>query len=335
MIISAANVTNLTLMRGVRRERELVVRAALGAGVARLRRLLLVENLVLTFTGAILGVMIAIGGVRLLISLAARYSPRANAIRLDLVVLCFTLALSVVLALLLSFAASLPKEGAFASSIAAGARRISGGLRRQLLQRGLVVAQIAVSVVLLAGAGLLTRTMIQLSNVDTGLRTEEVLTMQVQLLTTAQMIAGGDADAKERYDRMRRETRALPGVIEVGIGSPMPLRSTQVRFDVKAEGKSLAVGEAMPHAEFRTASPEYFRAAGIPLLRGRPFYATDRKGSGRVVIINETLAKKFFPNENPIGQRIAWTGDVLRFTPISGDWRTIVGVAGDTQWCSG
>ena len=105
LIISAANVVNLTLMRGVRREHELVVRAALGAGVSRLRRLLLVENLVLTLMGAILGVIIAIGGVRLLISLAERYSPRANEIRLDRVVLGFTLALSVALALLLSFVA--------------------------------------------------------------------------------------------------------------------------------------------------------------------------------------------------------------------------------------
>jgi predicted permease len=231
MIISAANVVNLTLMRGVRREHELVVRAALGAGVARLRRLLLVENLVLTFIGGIFGVIIALGGVRLLMSLAERYSPRANEIRLDGVVLGFALALSVGLALLLSFLATLPKEGSFASWISAGARRISGSLRKQRLQRSLVVAQIAVSVILLAGAGLLTRTMVQLSNVSTGLQTEEVLTMEVTLLTPAQLLRGGDAEAKERYDRMKREVAALPGVTAVGIGSPMPLRSSSVRFD--------------------------------------------------------------------------------------------------------
>jgi hypothetical protein len=216
MIISAANVVNLTLMRGVRREHELVVRAALGAGVARLRRLLLVENLILTFIGGVFGVVIAIGGVRLLMSLAERYSPRANEIRLDGVVLGFALALSVALAMLLSFLATLPKEGSFASWISAGARRISGSLRKQRLQRSLVVAQIAVSVVLLAGAGLLTRTMIQLSNVSTGLKTEEVLTMEITLLTPAQLLAGRDAEAKERYDRMKRDVAALPGVIDVG-----------------------------------------------------------------------------------------------------------------------
>ena len=332
MIIAAANVVNLTLMRGVRREHELVVRAALGAGVARLRRLLLVENLLLTFMGAIVGVVIAMGGVKLLISLAERYSPRANEIRLDAMVLGFTLLLSVTLALLLSFVASLPREGTFAAWISAGGRRMSGSLRKQRLQRGLVVAQIAVSVVLLAGAGLLTRTMMQLSEVRTGLQAEDVLTMQVPLLALAGAFEpGADAAAKERYDRIRREVRALPGVIEVGLGSTMPLRNAVIQLDVKAEGKALATGEAMPHADYRTASPEYFRASGIPLLKGRPFFATDRDSSGRVVIINQMLAHMFFPDEDPLGKRIAWTGDVLRFTPFSGDWRTIVGVVGSTQ----
>ena len=165
MIISCANVANLTLMRGVRREQELVVRAALGAGVARLRRLLLVENLVLALTGAALGLIIALGGVRLLVSLAERYSPRANEIRLDGMVLGFTLLLTLAVALLLSFVASLPKEGALASAVAAGVHRVSGSLKKQRLQRGLVVAQIAVSVMLLTGAGLLTRTMLQLSEI--------------------------------------------------------------------------------------------------------------------------------------------------------------------------
>ncbi len=210
MIISAANVANLTLMRGVQREHELVVRAALGAGVARLRRLLLVENLVLTLVGAGLGVVLAIGGVRLLTSLAERYSPRASEIRLDGVVLGFTPALAVALALLLSFLASLPKEGTFASWIAAGMRRISGSLKKQRLQRGLVVAQIAVSVVLLAGAGLLTRTMIQLSNVSTGLRTEEVLTMEVPLIAPATATDADDVEAKQRYERMRARTAGAP-----------------------------------------------------------------------------------------------------------------------------
>jgi predicted permease len=343
LIISAANVVNLTLMRGVRRESELVVRAALGAGVARLRRLLLVENLMLTLMGAILGVLIALGGVRLLISLAARYSPRANEISLDYVVFGFALALSVVLALLLSYAAYVPREGTLASIVNAGFRRMAGSLTRQRLQRTLVVAQIAVSVVLLAGAGLLTRTMIQLSEVSTGLKTEQVLTIQVPLLkfgapegvtdnaTWFRSILQADMANKGRYDQMAREIRALPGVIDVGVGSTVPLKGGNLDFEVKAEGKSLAVGEAVPRASLRTADPTYFRAAGIPLVSGREFEATDRPGGARVVVVNKALADKLFPNESPIGKRMALTGEVLKFTPLSGDWQTVVGVVGNTQ----
>jgi predicted permease len=335
MIISTANVVNLTLMRGVRREQELVVRAALGAGVLRLRRLLLVENLVLAALGAATGVLMAIGGVSLLTLFAARFSPRASEIHLDTVVLAFTLVLTVSVALLLSFVASLPKEGTFASWISAGARR-TGGLNKQRLQRGLVVAQIAVSVVLLAGAGLLTRTMMRLSEVDTGLKTEQVLSMQVQLLPIAKIASGtdvraADAAAKQGYERMKQQALAIPGVVAVGVGSLMPLEASEIQLDVKVEGRSLGVGEAMPRADYRTADPDYFRAAGIPLVRGRYFEQTDRAGAGWVVIINQTLAHRLFPEEDPIGKRIAWTGDVLRFTPISGDWRTVVGVVGNTQ----
>ena len=332
MIIAAANVANLTLMRGVRRQPELVARAALGAGPGRLRRLLLAENLLLTVAGGVLGVLVAVAGVGLLISLVDRYSARASEIRLDGVALGFTFLVSLALAGILSFVGALPKEGAFAALISSGGRRVSGSVSRQRLQRGLVVAQVAVSVVLLAGAGLLTRTMMRLSDVHTGLRTEEVLTMSVPLLELAQVfVPGADANAKDRYARILEDIRTLPGVIDVGLGSPGPLRRAGFALEVKAEGKALAVGEAMPRAEMRTANPEYFSAAGIPLLAGRPFAATDAQGSARVVIINRTLADRLFPGEDPVGKRIAWTGDVLRFAPVNGDWRTVVGVAGNTQ----
>jgi predicted permease len=343
LIISAANVVNLTLMRGVRRESELVVRAALGAGVARLRRLLLVENLLLTLMGAILGVGIALGGVRLLASLVARYSVRASEISVDYVVLGFALTLAVTLALLLSYAAFIPREGTLASIVNAGLRRMAGSLTRQRVQRTLVVAQIAVSVVLLAGAGLLTRTMVQLSEVNTGLKTEQVLTVQVPLLKFSspdgatdnaslfRAIMAADVGNKAHYDEMAHEIRALPGVVDVGLGSTTPLHGAEAGFEVKAEGKALAVGEAVPRASFRTADPEYFRAAGIPVLSGRQFQATDRPGAGRVVIINRALADKLFANENPIGKHVALTGELLKFTPLSGDWRTVVGVVGNTQ----
>jgi putative ABC transport system permease protein len=333
LVIVAANVANLTLMRGVRREHELVTRAALGAGVARLRRLLLAENLVLSSVSGVLGVLLALGGVRLLIALAARYSPRANEIQVDAQVLGFALALSVLLALLLSFAAALPREGAFVASMAAGGQRMSASTSRQRLQRGLVVAQVAISVVLLAGAGLLTRTMILLGGVSTGLVTENVLTIPVPLIAPNRALSdpGADAAVKLTYERMRDEIRALPGVAEVGLGSTMPLMRSQMVLDYKAEGEAPAPGEPTPEGEFRTASPQYFHAAGIPLLKGRAFSVTDAPGAGRVVIVNQTFVDRYFQREDPIGRRIAMTGDVLKVTPFSGDWRTIVGVVGNTQ----
>jgi predicted permease len=281
--------------------------------------------------GAVLGLGIALGGLELLVSLVARYSPRANEIRLDGAVLGFTLGLSLAIALLLSYAASLPREDSGAW-VSAGPGRLTGNRRKQRLQRGLVVAQIAVSVVLLAGAGLLTRTMIELSAVNTGLRTEEVLTIPVPLRDAAVATdPTADAAAKDRFRRMADEIRSLPGVVDVGIGSSMPLTSSIFTLDVKVEGKPLSSGEAVPRAEGRMADPQYFRAAGIPLLRGREFTRADRYGSARVVIINQALADILFPGESPLDRSIAWTGDVLRFSPFNGDWRTIVGVVGNTQ----
>ena len=338
LIISAANVANLTLMRGVRREQELVVRAALGAGVGRLRRLLLVENLVLAVMGAVVGIAIAVNSVSLLTSLAARYSTRANEIRLDGVVLSFALGLSVAVALLLSFLASLPKEGSFASKIV-GASRMSGSLRKQRLQRGLVVVQVAVSVMLLAGAGLLTRTMLRLSEVDTGLESEEVLTMNVNLLTRAERLSNPAAvdAARARYDRMIQQLGALPGVVDVGRGSA-PLQYSELVREVIAEGRTVATGEAMPRGELRFADPNYFDAVGIPLLQGQSFSARDGDGLGNVfagrgsngmsVIINRTLADMLFRGSDPIGKRIAWT-DGIR--PVFGEWSTVIGVVGNTQ----
>jgi putative ABC transport system permease protein len=327
LIIACANVANLTLMRGVRREHELVVRAALGAGAARLRRLLLAENLVLTILGGALGLLVAFAGVGMLISFAERYSPRANEIRVDGVVLAFTLTLALVVAVMLSYAPKLAKDSALGTWLSGGGKRATGNLRRQRLQRGLVVAQIAVSVVLLTGAGLLTRTMLQLSEVDTGLAPENVLTMEVPPSSYGQ----DNAVTVARYEEMRNQISALPGVKDVALGSVIPLRAAGFVLEVKAEGRAMAPNEPMPRAENRTASPEYFRTAGIPILKGKEFSTTDRAGSPLVVILNKTLADRLFPNQDPIGRRVAWTGEVLKFIPVSGDWRTVIGVVGDTK----
>jgi len=140
-----------------------------------------------------------------------------------------------------------------------------------------------------------------------------------------------DTEVLSYYETMRDRIASLPGVREVGVGSTLPLTGTSFALEVKAESRAVNPDEPTPRAEFRTATPEFFRAAGIPLLRGREFQSTDRDGNEEVVILNETLAKRLFPDQDPIGRRVAWTGEVLKFIPITGDWRTVVGVVGDTK----
>ncbi|MEP6590650.1 MAG: ABC transporter permease [Gemmatimonadota bacterium] len=327
LVIACANVTNLTLMRAVRREHELVVRSALGAGTGQLRRLLLVENLLLAAGGGALGLGLAFGGVGMLSTFAARYSPRADEIRIDGMVLGFTLLLVLLVAVLLSYAPRLTSEHELGAALTAGGRRATSGSRRQRLQQGLVVAQIAVSVVLLTGAGLLTRTMQRLADVDTGLTSDKLLTVEVP-----RDFGGGDnAVAVAQYERMRQELAAIPGVEQVGLGSTIPLRAAGILLDVKAEGRAVAPGEPAPQAEYRTAAPDYFAAAGIPIRAGRPFAATDDANAAKVVILNKTLADLLFPGQDPLGRHVAWTGEVLKFIGISDAWRTVVGVSGNTK----
>jgi len=316
-------------MRGVRREQELIIRTSLGARTSTLRKLLLVENLVLALAGGALGLVLAYGGVGMLRTLAERYSPRANEITLDALVLGFALLLSVAVAVLLAFAPRVSHDVSLSAQMAGAGKSTASG-RRQRLQRSLVVAQIAVSVVLLTGAGLLTRTMMRLADVPDGLDpSQEVLTMPI---TTDFDPKKGDVTRID-FEAIRDHISAMPGVSEVGIGSTMPLHNSGVQLDIKAEGHALAPNEPQPRADWRTASPEYFKAAGIPLIKGRYFAETDRVGAAGVVILNKTAADRLFPNEDPIGRRVAWTGEVLKFLPIPGigDWRMVVGVVGDTK----
>jgi putative ABC transport system permease protein len=327
LLIACANVANLTLMRGIRRERELLVRAALGSGTWRLRRLLLLENLTLALVGGALGVAVAFAGLELLVGFARQLTPRADEIRVDALVLLVSLATAVGAAIVLSFVPRIGSGAALSTPLVAGGRRTTMGRGGQRLQHSLVVAQLAVCVVLLAAAGLLVRTLTNLNAVETGLETSNVLTMEVPIET--QTIPS--AEKLVMYERMRDRIAELPGVGVAAIGSNVPLRGTPFMLEVKAEGRPVTPGEATPRGVYKTADPRYFEAAGIPLLKGRAFATTDRRETARVVVLNKTLADRLFPNQDPIGRRIAWTGEVLKFIPVSGDWRTVVGVVGDTR----
>jgi len=333
LIIACANVANLTLMRGVMREREMLVRAALGAGRGRLRRLLLAENLTLSLIGAGIGVIVALAGLRLLVAFAAQFSPRAEEIRLDGVVLAVSLITSLAAAAALSFVPRIGGHRALAESLAptAGGRRMTLGRGRQRFQQSLVVAQIVVCMILLTGAGLLGRTLMNLLAVETGVRTDHVLTVELPL--------GGDLikeirkqpENLARYERIRDRVAALPGVQIAAIGAAPPLKNTIFDMDVKAENRPIEPGKLTPHMYVRSVDPGYFTATGIPLIAGRPFATTDRAGSEKVVILNRSAARKLFGEDNPIGQRVAFTGAVLKFSPFTDAWRTVVAVAGDTR----
>ena len=328
LVIGCANVANLTLMRTVRREQELNVRAALGAGAARLRRLLLIENLALSLAGAVLGIVLAVAGVRLLATIAARVTPRASEIRVDSAVLAFSLLLAIGVAMLLAFVPGVSRHTDLGAGLSSGNARSSGGVKRRRMQRTLVVIQVAVTVILLTGTGLLVRSMRRLAAVDPGLDARDVLTMEVPRDFTS---PEDNSAVRARYESMQRELSTLPGMQVVGLGSTMPLRTAEVVLEVKGEGRALAPNEAVPRAEYRSADPGYFRASGIGLRAGRDFAATDGPEAAKVVIVNQALADHLFPGVDAVGRRIAWTGDVLRFTGISGEWRTIVGVVNNTK----
>jgi len=326
LLIALASVANLVLTRSIKRERELVVRAALGAGSGRLRRLLLIESVLLAASGSALGFFVALAGTNVLTSFAARFTPRATEIALDGTVLAFTIGIAALVAVALAWAPSLPGANN-ASSLAAAGTRTTAGRKYRRMQSGLVVTQVALSVTLLTGAGLLVRTLLNLYDLDVGADVEGVLTVEVPLAGTGR----SSPEVRLAYEQMRSQMAGLPGVAEAGVGSVVPLRDNEFQLEIKAEGIPLDPDEPAPMAEYRTATPEYFRAAGIPVLAGREFESTDVRDAALVVILNQALVDRLFEGQDPLGQRVAWTGDVLNFIPVSGDWRTVVGVVGNTR----
>lgn len=331
LLIACANVANLTLVRGVGREREMLVRAALGAGSVRLRRLLIVENLALALIGGTLGVLVAFAGLEMLVAFAAQLSPRAAEIRIDGVVLAVGLMTSIVAAIALSFVPRIGGDRALAAPLTPAGRRTTIGRGRHRVQQSLVIAQLAVCMVLLTGAGLLVRTLTKLESVQTGLQVDHVLTLNLPFDGPIESIMNDQPGKLATFERMRDRVAALPGVETAALGSDAPLRGGMVVMEVKAEGRVRDPNQPTPRAMFRSVDPDYFLAAGIPLIKGRVFAPTDRREAARVVMLNVSLARQLFGDEDPVGQRVAWTGELLKFTPFSGDWRTVVGVVGDTR----
>ena len=326
-VIACSNVANLILARSVRREGELAIRAALGASAAALRRTLLAESLVLCGAGAILALLIARPMVGVLSRYAARFSVRALDVTVDSTMLWVGAGLALVAAVLLAFVPKLPTaDGANAVSLAAGGTRITTGTNRRL--RLFAVTQIAASFVLLAGAGMLLTTLVALQRTRTGFVTENVLAVNVPVVDFTRK----PEEIVGLYRETVRRVAALPGVQMVAVGSTVPWRDGgffAAQFSV--EGYNKATGEDDPRARFRTVTPNYFATLGVPIVAGRDFNESDRRGAERVVIVSQSLAERMFPGQDAVNRRFQWTDPVIKFIDVSGDMRRIVGVAADVD----
>jgi predicted permease len=328
-VIACSNVANLILARTVRREGELAVRAALGASAGALRRTLLAETLLLGVAGAAVGVLSARPMVAILARYASRFSVRALDLTVDFSMLWVGAGLAVVAALLLAFVPRLPSAGAPRGlGLSSGGTRITGSTNRRL--RVFAITQIAACFVLLAGAGMLLKTLLALQAVETGYDTRHVLALNVP----ANAYGKTPDQIVDFYKEAIRKITALPGVDRVAMGVFVPWRdagSFGPGFEFTVEGRVPAPGEEDPYGRMRTISPGFFAALGIPIIAGRDFNEADRRDSEKVVIVSQSLAQRMFPNQDAVNHHLMWTDPVLKFADISTVPRRIVGVVADVD----
>ena len=328
-VIACSNVANLILARTVRREGELAVRAALGAGDGALRRTLLSESLLLGVAGAAVGVLSARPMAAILARYASRFSVRALDLTVDSSMLWVAALLAVVAALLLAFVPRLPSPGAAGGlGLASGGLRITGSTNRRL--RVFAITQVAACFVLLAGAGMLLKTLLTLQAIETGFDTRHVLALNVP----ASAYGKTPDQIVDFYKEAIRRITELPGVDRVAMGVVVPWRDAAEfgpGFEFTVEGRVRAPGEEDPHGRLRTISPGFFAALGIPIVAGRDFNATDRRDSEKVVIVSQSLAQRMFPNQDALNHHLMWTDPVMKFIDISTGPRRIVGVVADVD----
>jgi putative ABC transport system permease protein len=328
-VIACSNVANLILARTVRREGELAIRAALGAGAGALRRTLLAESLLLCGAGAALGVSSARPMVAVLARYASRFSVRALDLKVDASLLWVGAVLAVVASVLLAFVPRLPSaDGSRGFGLSSGGVRITGSTNRRL--RIFAVTQIAASFVLLAGAAMLLQTLLALQAAQSGFDTHRVLAIDVPVMSQGRT---PDQVLAFYKDAMRR-IAALPGVDRVAVGTTVPWRDAGnfgPGFEFSADGHVRAPGEEDPRARFRTVSPGFFAALGVPILAGRDFTEADRRGGEPVVIVSQSVAERMFPHQDAVNRHVMWTDPIMKFIDVSPAPRRIVGVAADVD----
>jgi putative ABC transport system permease protein len=326
-IIACSNVANLILARSVRREGELAIRAALGATAGALRRTLLAESLILCVAGATLGIISARPLLAVLARYASRFSVRALDLTVDFSMLWVGAGLAVISAVLLAFVPRLPSANASqGSNLASGSVRITGGTGRRL--RIFAVTQIAASFILLAGASMLLKTLLAIQAAHTGLDTRHVLAINVPAVSYGKT----PEQVVDFYKESIRRIEALPGVTKTAFGIVVPWRdagSFGPGFQFSADGHVRASGDEDPRAQFRTISPGFFAALGVPIIAGRDFNQLDGQSKDPVIIVSQTLALRMFPNQDPLNRHVYWTDPVMKFVPISTAPHRIIGVTAD------
>jgi putative ABC transport system permease protein len=331
LLIACANVANLLLVRAASRESEMAVRTALGAGAWRIVRQLVTESVLLALVGGVLGTFLALWGVDLLVGLAPSGLPRIDEVSINATVLLFTAGVTALTGVLFgAFPALHAARANVSGMLKDGMRGSSGGVASRRARNTLVMAEMALAVVLLVGAGLLIRSFSKLIAVDPGFKAERVITFSVVLPDAKYgQYAQRRAFVSELLERMKR----VPGNQGSALVTGLPLSNMMMRTSAHIEGTPQEKPSERKSTDVAMASPGYFAAMSIPLLAGRDF--TDRDGSGApvVAIVNQEFVKRYFPNENPIGKRIAlgWEQD----TAATGGNMTlggeIVGVVGNVK----
>lgn len=317
LLIACVNVANLLLARGESRRREMGLRTALGASRTRLARQMLTESFLYSFVGGIMGLLVAWAGVRLLVLSAPDNIPRLNEVGIDTTVLLFTLGISVLTGLMFGLLPAL--RGARddgGESLKAGGK--TGGQARGLrrARRALVIAEVALAVVTLTGAGLMLRSLSQLHAIDLGIRPEQVLSVRVGL--PEQTYQG--ARAAQFYTELLARVRTMPGVVSAGAVGDLPIADGNSIWSILIDGQPPTNVANAPSAMPEQVTPQYFRTMGIPIVKGREFTEADRVGAPLVVIVNEAMEKKYWPQNGAMGHTIKMLDSTSR------NWATIVGV---------
>jgi predicted permease len=323
LLIACANVANLTLARAASRRREFAVRAALGAGRLALTRQVLTESLLLGAAGGATGLLLAVWGVDLLLAVGPENIPRRAEIGIDSRVVLFTLAVSLLTGALFGLAPALRASRAQLGEALKSGARAGDGPRAARLRSSLVVAEVALSIMLVAGAGLLVRSFVRLLEVDPGFRPDNLVSLAVIL---PQSSYPQPEQRAQFYRRLEERLKALPGVESVGAVTRLPLGPAgNITSTLAVEGRPAAEG-ARPEVDFRRASPDYFRTMGVPLVAGRFFAEEDADESRPTAIVNEAFARKYWPGESALGKRV-------RLGPNSdaAPWITVVGVVGNVR----